>query len=234
VTTMRRAAPEDHLREGGEDAGRLPAQRRQTGAEDEGGKGSARRGRARAQGREGGGVLLRVVARRGGGTAAAAAVVVLLAACCARPAGASPFQFMTRHNRCRPVPARRTRARLRKIGARAALRPLCYAIHAVTLVISAFSSLTPLVTPVSFPEICFVTHSTSSQAAATYIQHFEKKLQGQIAPNVTIVRQAWYSKDQKRWDDTAGGDIDGMVNQNDTFCYTLEPFNLCARAVACV
>jgi hypothetical protein len=44
--------------------------------------------------------------------------------------------------------------------------------------------------------------------------HFEKKLQGNSAPNITLVKQAWYTDQEKRWDNSAGGEIDGMLKDD--------------------
>lgn len=126
MKSVRRAATEDHSREDAEGAGRLPAQRRQAGEDDEEGEGSVQRRRAGVPG-----CVRALRLRRFGGAKAGCARLVLLAACCAQTVRAGLFQFMTRHNRCHrllppPSCSRRTRARKCFMPPTALFSPMAY------------------------------------------------------------------------------------------------------------
>ena len=75
------------------------------------------------------------------------------------------------------------------------------------------SCLRDLFPPVPLGTCCRFARN-SSHAHESSSPHLEKKLQGHVAPNITIVRQTWYAKQQKRWDEKEGGTIDSMLKDD--------------------
>ena len=58
--------------------------------------------------------------------------------------------------------------------------------------------------------------------------HLETKYQGRIAPNITIVKkQRWDAAEQKRWDETDGGAIDGMLKDDGGCIYVRICIDIC-------
>ena len=51
--------------------------------------------------------------------------------------------------------------------------------------------------------------TSSSIGAPSPLHYLKKKL-----PSIALVKERWYDKEKRRWDDTAGGEIDDMLKDD--------------------